>query len=176
MMVIVSLFSFFSCSNDAPFTLDGNSVLISNRWNLDAFRMGMEYKVLLTKFKVEINALDSARDCELEDVIVFSPDATYQVVDEGLVCDETPADNIRESGYWTLNADQKSLKIDLLRNQNYLKDLQNLDVENTTFQILEFREDYLKLELRLDEAVQDAPFGLPDDYEIIITLELTPEP
>jgi hypothetical protein len=129
---------------------------------------------LLNTVTIELNALDSARECELEDVVEFFSDSTYRIVDRGVPCDETPPDNIRESGFWFLSQDQRLFTIDLLKNQGYLQDLEDLNTDSTTFNVVRLEPEAIGLELRVQEKFQDAPVVLPDNYEIVIKLELTP--
>ena len=154
--------------------MDGVALLPTKPWLLTTFKMGIEYKALLNTVRIEINALDSARDCELEDIVEFYADSTYDILDKGLLCEETPESQIRESGFWFFSSDQKQFTVDLLKNQSYLKDLEELNIDSTTFNVIRIDPDAIGLELRLNAQLSEAPITLPDDYEIVISLELTP--
>lgn len=172
--LVIIVISHTGCKEkQAPFA-DGNILLPTKDWMLTSFRLGVEYKVLLNTVTIELNALDSARDCELEDVVRFANDSTYRILDRGSICPETPDDLVRERGFWFLSPDQKLFTIDLLKNQGYLRDLEELNTDSTTFSVVRLDSEAIGLELRLQEKFEEAPVVLPDDYDIVIRLELTP--
>lgn len=172
---VVALTLMAGCRDDTGISVDGFEALTNQGWLLTGFTIHYSFNPgLPLNFKGEIDALDSAQTCELDDVIHFAADNSYQLIDEGQACPDSPEDGIRETGIWALSADQRSLTIDLLKNQRYLGSLKTIDLESTTFQVKRFHAHVLTLILKLREEYRSTPTSKPIEYDLDIVLELKP--
>lgn len=174
-LVIAAFGLLAGCRDDTGISVDGFEELTIKGWLLTGFMIKYSHNPNLPlSFSGEVNALDSARDCELDDVIYFGSDYSYRLMDEGTACPDSPPDGIRESGVWYLSENQREFSIDLLKNQRYLQSLQTLDLNNTVFRVQRFHTHVLTLVLNLKEEYRPSPTSKPIEFDLEIELELRP--
>jgi hypothetical protein len=82
-----------SCSKDDSNTCSTNKENIAGNYKVT----GNTYKQ--TPTSPEENLMDDAQPCDLDDVITFNTNDTYQVADQGVACSPTNDD----AGTWSLS-------------------------------------------------------------------------
>ena len=159
------------CDKDGGTDLAGKALLTSVNWKISSAEGSFTVKLGGIPFlSDDFSLTDSLDSCEKDDYIMFSPDNSFQMIDAGDRCSDSPEDGILETGTYEYDEENNRFAIDILADD--LESLPDGISIDPWFEVIALNANVFKLTKTIDESFTDK--GVTYNVSAVINLTMVP--